>query len=90
MLKGMDFYDLQKIFVTNSKSSYSIQDQVLQKLLPKTVHKAAEVTGEFIGKMTDKIVKPKYVINENSRNIEELIVPPEKREEILNKLRQVL
>ena len=62
---------------------------------PKTaskniVHKAAEVTGEFIGKMTDKIVKPKYVINENSRNIEELIVPPEKREEILNKLRQVL
>ena len=40
--------------------------------------------------MTDKIVKPKYVINENSRNVEELIAPPEKREEILNKLRQVL
>ena len=34
-------------------------------------------------------MKPKPVIAENSRNVEE-IVPPEKRQEILNELRQVL
>ena len=32
-------------------------------------------------KITDKIVKPKHV--------EEINIPPEKREEILNELRQV-
>ena len=32
-------------------------------------------------KITDKIVKPKHVV--------EIIIPPEKREEILNELRQV-
>ena len=44
-------------------------------------NEAAEATGEFIGnKIPDKIVKP----------VEEMIIPPEKREEILNELRQVL
>ena len=38
--------------------------------------------------MADKVLKPKHVINENSRNVEEIIIPPEK--ETLNKLRQVL
>ena len=28
--------------------------------------------------------------DENSRNVEEIIIPPEKREEIFNELRQVL
>ena len=55
------------------------------------VHKAAEKTGEFIGnKIAEKIVKPKSVSDENLRNIEEMIIPPQKRKEILNKLRQVL
>ena len=65
----------------------------------KLVHKAAEATGEFIGnKIVDavaksydnKIVKPKRVIDENPRNAEEIIIPPEKREEVLNELKQVL
>ena len=52
----------------------------------KLVHKT-----QFIGnKIADEIVKPKPVLDENSRNTEEIIIPPEKREEILNKLRQVL
>ena len=52
----------------------------------KLVHKT-----EFIGnKIADEIVKPKPVPDENSRNIEEIIIPPEKREEILNELRQEL
>ena len=56
----------------------------------KIVHKVAEGTCEFIGnKIADKIVKAKPAIDENSKNIEEVIIPPEKREEILNALRQV-
>ena len=62
-------------------------------------HKAADVTGEFIGNKIaeaaakskdDKIVKPKPAIDENPRNVEEKVILPEKREEILNELRQVL
>ena len=53
----------------------------------KTVHEAVEATGEFIGnKIADKTVKP----DENSINVEEIIIPPKKREEMLNKLRKVL
>ena len=29
-------------------------------------------------------------LDENPRNIEEIIIPPEKRDEVLNKLRKVL
>ena len=55
------------------------------------VHKAAEVTGEFIGnKIADKIVKPNHAINDNPRNIEEMIIPPETREEMLNEVRKVI
>ena len=51
------------------------------------VHKAAETTGEFIeNKIADKTVKEKPVIHD----VGEIIIPPEKREEIFNELRQVL
>ena len=53
----------------------------------KVVHKA----GEYIGnKITDAVTK----LNDNNIEIqepdEEIIIPPEKREEILNKLIRVL
>ena len=61
---------------------------MLWELLKKVVHKAAIATGAFIGnKIAEKIVKPKHVIDENPRSVEEIITPPEKREEILNELR---
>ena len=31
-------------------------------------------------KIADKIVKPKAVTDENSKNIEEIVVPPEKKQ----------
>ena len=56
----------------------------------KVVHKSAKATSEFIGKkIADKIVKPKPIIDESSRNVEE-IVAQKTIQEILNKLRQVL
>ena len=57
----------------------------------KSVHGAAEATAELIGnKIAEKIVKTKPVPDENSRNVEEIVFPPEKRQEILNELRQVI
>ena len=37
-----------------------------------------------------KIVKPKSVPDKSSRIIEQKVIPPDKRQEIFNKLRQVL
>ena len=51
----------------------------------EVVQEAAEAAGKFIeNKIADKIVKTKPAIDKNSRNIEEIIIPPEKREQILN------
>ena len=47
----------------------------------------AEATGEFtVNKVTEKIMKSDL----NSRNVEEIVIQLEKREKILNELRQVL
>ena len=63
----------------------------LKSAFKKVVQKAAEAAGGFTGnKIADKIVKPKYILDENPRNVEEIIIPTGKREEILNKLRHVL
>ena len=62
------------------------------KTAPKNlVHKAAEyLENKIAGGLTKsndvKIMKP----DENPRNVEEKIIPLEKRDEILNKLRKVL
>ena len=68
---------------------YSIEPRLRKSASKKVVHEATEAIVALIGnKMADKVLKPKHVINENSRNVEEIIIPPEK--ETLNKLRQVL
>ena len=57
--------------------------------------KVAHIAGEFIGnKIADTVTKSNdnkiVTTEENPRNVEEVIIPIKKREEILNKLRQVL
>ena len=95
-IKGYRFL----LFARNLSNKYTIQllDIGLDSLKPaskKVVHK----TGEFLGnKIADalakscnnKIVKKNPVINENPRSVEEIIISADKREEILNELRQVL
>ena len=57
----------------------------------KVVYKTAEATGELIGnKIGEKFVKPKPLPDMNSRNFEEIVIPLDKGQEILNKLKQVL
>ena len=71
-----------EIYLANAKNIYWIQ-------LPK--HKIPEPATEFIeNEITDKIVKPKPVTDENARNIEYIVGPPNQKEKILNGLREVL
>ena len=78
MLKDIDFYHLLKNFF--NKYRKQLMDTGLDALKTaskKVVHKAAETIGEIIGnKIVDKMVKPKHVIVENPRNVEEIIIPP--------------
>ena len=56
----------------------------------KVVHKTAEATGELIGnKVPEKTLKPKPVLIVNSRNVEEIVIPLEKGQKILNNLKQM-
>ena len=90
------------IFVIHEVSVQQIWEKVLHtatktgpgSLKPgskKVAYKSAKATSEFIGnKIAGKIVKPKLVPDANSRNVKEIVIRPEKREEMLNKLIQVL
>ena len=76
-LKDVDFYHLHK----NIKSDYWIQEQMLQKPLPeKVVHKAGKYLGNkradaVTNSSDDKVVNP----DENQKNVEEIIIPLEKK-----------
>ena len=57
----------------------------------KVIHKAGEFLGNKVADAVtklnvDKVVKP----DKSPRNVEETIIPPEKRDKILKKLRKVL
>ena len=57
----------------------------------EVVYKITKAKGELIrDENTQKIVKRKPVIDENSRNVEKIIISPEKREKVLNELIQGL
>ena len=65
----------EQLLDTSTKAGINVLKTTSKKLIPK----AAEAWGEFLGnKIADKIVK----LAENSKNVEEIIIPPEKRENI--------
>ena len=79
------------VFCKKSICEILITVDTIKTASKKVLHKSAEATGEFKGnKIADKIGKPKPVPDKNLRNVEQIIIPPEKRKEILNELRQVL
>ena len=91
-VKGYGFSSFTRNFsIEYKKQLLDTGLDALKTASKKVVPKAAKETSESIGnKIADKIVKPKHVINENPRNVEKIIIPPEKREEVLNESRQVL
>ena len=90
------------IFIIHEKSIYKIWEKIFDtvtevgldalKTVSKIVdYKPAEATWELMGnKIAKKIVKPKFVPDGNPRNVEEIVLPPEKIQEVLHKLRHVL
>ena len=71
----MDFYHLQE----KTKHKYWIKDQMLPKIADEFI---SNKTADVVTKSNDdKIVK--------QETVEEIIIPPEKREGVSNKLRRV-
>ena len=67
----------------------------LKRASKKVVHKTVELIGNktadaVTNSYDDKIVNSKHVIDVNPGNIEEINIPQENREEILNELRKLL
>ena len=79
-------YGLQ-LLDTATKTRLDALKNASKKLVYQTVQATGKLTGNTIA---DKIVKPKPVPDENSRNFGEVVVAPENREEILNELTHVL
>ena len=80
-------------FTRNISNKYEKQllDTTTKTRLDALKIASKKVTREFIGKkIAHKVVKPKPIPEANSNDIEETIIPPEKREEILKELIQVL
>ena len=79
-LKGYGFCHLQENFVIN---------MVIKTASKRVIQKTAEATGDLIGnKIADKITsigKPKE--KEKIKEIEEIYIPPEKRQQIIDDLR---
>ena len=82
MLKDTDFDHLRE----NIKQNYWIRD-ALKAASKKVIHK----TSKFIeNKIADAVTKSKYDKILKQEPVEEIIIPPEIREQALNGLRQVL
>ena len=63
---------------------YHLQESTKKQILDEGLD-ASIKAGEFIGnKVADAVIKPNY---DNMEPVEEIIIPLEKREKILNKLR---
>ena len=80
----MDFLSFARIY---KKQLLDTGLDALKIVSKKAVHKI----GEFIGnKITDAVTKSNNDKIEKQGLVEEIIIPLEKRDEILNKLRKVL
>ena len=88
MLQDMDFYHLQEIYLTY------IKKQLLDTGLDSSKTACKEVVhkpGEFLGnKVADSVTNSYNNKIVKRKPVQEMIILPEKREEILNELRQVL
>ena len=82
-VKGMDFFHSQQTIQQMWEIigyRYENRTRCCKKCLQKVVHKIALVIVDLIrNKIALKIVKPKSVPDENLRNVEKRVVPPEKK-----------
>ena len=62
---------------------------MLKNCFTKEVHETVEARGELTGNKITKNFLPKPIPEANLGNVEEIVIPLEKRREILNNLRQI-
>ena len=76
MLKDMDFLSFSiNLSIKYGKQIMDTGANTWKTASKRVIHESAEAAAEFLGnKIADKIVKVKPVINENSRNAEQIIV----------------
>ena len=89
-IKGYGFLSFVRKFYNKYREQLLDKGlNALKTVSKQKVHKAAEVTGEFIGNKIadavaksnhDKIMQIKPVVDENARNVEKIIISPEERE----------
>ena len=83
-VKGYGFLSFARKY---KKQLLGTELDYLKTASKKVVHK----TGEFLGKkIADAVTKSSNNKIVKQEPVEEIIIPPEKRDEILNELRQVL
>ena len=88
-VKGYGFLSVARNFSNKyRKQLLDIELDALKTASKNIVHKATEATGEFLG---NKIAGTATNSDDNktvkTKPVEEIIIPPEKRGEILNELR---
>ena len=83
----MDFCHLREIYLTNMEKNHYKLLKKGTNASKKLIHKAAEAAGEFLGNKIaetlaksydDRVATTKHITDGNSRNIEEIIIPPQK------------
>ena len=84
MLKDMDFYHLRENI---KKQLLNTGLDSLKTAFRKEVHKAAEFIGN---KIADTVTKSNDDETVKQEPVEEIVIPTEKIDKILNKLRKVL
>ena len=90
---------MQEIYPTNIEKAFWILQEIkqnktrldaLKTASNKLVQKSAEATDKFIeNTIADKTVTTKSMPKANSRNVKEIVIPPEQRKKMINELRQV-
>ena len=87
MIESLEINTVKKLIDTATKTGIEAA-KIASK---KVVHKTAEATGDLIGnKMTGKIIsvgKSKKETNKQINKVEEIYIPPEKRQQIIDDLK---
>ena len=80
---------MQELYLTNIGKKYRHCCKSITRCCKRFFRKTAEAMGRHIGnKIAEKPMKSKHVTDVNLRNVEEIVIPAIKRQEILKHLGQ--
>ena len=84
MLKDMTFYHFQELQLIKTITRPCYLNRT--RCFKIATEKAVEAIGRFVeNKIVKKFAKSKLAPGANSKNVEKITIPPEQREEVLDK-----